>query len=409
MLDLIYLSALNTLRNTRRSMITVFSIAVGCAALACFGAFINFTFEGLRETTIRTQLGHMQIYAEGYWENHVANPGSVMIEDVKRLENTLEEIDGVSSVTHRLTFSGIGGVGNATVNMSVIGVDPVREAEFADFEIVVKGRNLLPGDEEVGVIGDQLAIGIGAKIGDWVTVMTTSLDGMINAVDFQVVGIVRTGSTEYDSVFVKVPVALTQQVLETSAVERVIVMLEETDDLEVLRPRIENAIQALPEQFETRQWDELAGFYEAVVALYSGLFKIFSAIVAVVVMFSVANTMTMAVFERMGETGALRAIGANQATMVSMFLYEGLFIGLLGGVFGIALTLAISWGVDAMGGIAMPPPPSMSQGYQAFFLISPAILAKAFVVSIVAALVSSIYPAWVASRANIVEALQKPC
>ena len=119
MLDLLYLAVLNTLRNGRRSIITILSIAVGCAALASFGAFINFTFEGLRETTIRTQLGHMQIYADGYWDNRVSDPGSVMITDVAPLEAMLEDIDGVSSVTHRVTFSGIGGVGQAAVNMSV--------------------------------------------------------------------------------------------------------------------------------------------------------------------------------------------------------------------------------------------------------------------------------------------------
>jgi putative ABC transport system permease protein len=409
MLDLLYLAALNTLRNARRSAITVLSIAVGCAALASFGAFINFTFEGLRETTIRTQLGHMQIYADGYWANHVADPGSVLIHNAAELETALEKIDGISSVTHRLSFSGIGGVGNATVNMSVIGVDPARESEFADFEIVVSGRNLLPGDTETGVVGQELARGIGAKIGDWVTVMTTSLSGVINAVDFQIVGIVRTGSVEYDQVFVKVPIGLTQRALETDAVERVVVMLAETDTLPDLRPQIEHAIAALSEPYEVRQWDELAGFYEAVVALYSGLFKIFTGIVAVVVMFSVANTMTMAVFERMSETGALRAIGAYQSTMVSMFLYEGLFIGLLGGLAGVILALAVAFGVDLVGGISMPPPPSMSQGYQAYFLMTPLVLARAFAIAVAAALVSSIYPAWVASRANIVEALQKPC
>lgn len=407
MLDLIYLAALNTLRNARRSIITILSIAVGCAALASFGAFIAFTFEGLRETTIRTQLGHMQVYAEGYWENHVADPGSVLIHDVAALETALAGIDGVSSVTHRLTFSGIGGVGNAAVSMSVTGVDPAREMDFSDFEIVLAGRNLLPGDTDAGVIGQELARGIGAKLGDWVTVMTTSLGGMINAVDFQVVGIVRTGSVEYDSVFVKVPIALTQRALETEAVERVIVLLDDTNALPRLKPQIEAALAAQTERFETRDWEQLAGFYEAVVSLYSGFFRIFTGIVAVVVMFSVANTMTMAVFERMGETGALRAIGARRGTMVSMFLYEGLFIGLLGGAMGVLLSLGLAYGVDALGGIEMPPPPSMSEGYQAFFKMTPEVLALSFGISVAAAFLSSLYPAWAASRVNIVEALLK--
>ena len=94
---------------------------------------------------------------------------------------------------------------------------------------------------------------------------------------------------------------------------------------------------------------------------------------------------------------------------MSMFLYEGLFIGLLGGTVGVILSLLISLGVEMIGGIPMPPPPSMSEGYQAFFLMTPTVLAKGFAVSAAAALVSSIYPAWAASRVNIVEALQKPC
>jgi len=406
--ELLYLSALNTLRNARRSTITVMSVAIGCAALCCLGAFIAFTYEGLRETTIHTQLGHMQVYAEGYWERHVSDPGAVMIHDPEALMTALEAIEGVSSVTQRLTFSGVGATGQSGVSMSVIGVDPAREMEFADFEIVVEGRNLLPGDSDRGIVGSELARGIDARIGDWVTVLTTSQGGMINAVDFEIVGIVRTGSAEYDSVFAKVPVELAQRALDTTAVERVVVLLDDTDRLPEIAPRIRTVLAALPAAYETRDWLELAGFYDAVVSLYSGLFRIFAGIVAVVVMFSVANTMTMAVFERMGESGALRAIGATRGTIMSMFLQEGLMIGLLGGVAGVALSLAISWGIASAGGIEMPPPPSMSQGYQAFLPMTPALLAKGFAISAAAALVSSIYPAWAACRTSIVEALQKP-
>ncbi|WP_068089083.1 ABC transporter permease [Polycladidibacter stylochi] len=407
MLDLFYLATLNTLRNTRRSLITILSIAVGCTALISFGAFINFSFEGLRETTIRTQLGHMQIYAKGYWEKRIVDPGSAKIENLSTLQKALENIPEISSVTQRLTFSGIGGIGNATVNMSVIGVDPERDEEFVDFEIVEEGRNLLIGDSDVGVIGRELAHGLGAKIGDWVTVMTTSVDGIINAVDFQIVGIVRTGSTEYDSVFVKIPIQLAQSALETDGVDRVIVLLEKTETLPIVRPKIEAALANMPEQYEFKQWDELAGFYEAVYSLYTGFFRIFAVIVSIVVMFSVANTMSMAVFERLGEIGALRAIGAPRRTMVWMFLYEGIFIGLLGSGSGVALAYGLSTLVDTFGGIPMPPPPSMSEGYQAYFPITFEVLASAVALAMTASLISSIYPSWVASRANIIEALQK--
>ena len=405
--DLIYLAILNTLRNTRRSVITILSISVGCAALTCFGGFINFTFEGLRETTIRTQLGHLQIYAKDYSEKRISDLHSVLIHNIDDLITTVESIEGVSSVTPRLAFSGIGGAGKNTVNMTVKGVDPIRDVDFADFEIVIDGRNLVPGDEDVGVIGSELAKGIDANVGDWVTVMTTSLDGVFNVIDFQVIGIVRTGSAEYDSVFVKVPIKLARRALNTNSAERLLVLLHATDSLPRLRPHIEEAIAKLPEKYEMRQWDELAAFYEAVVTLYTGLFRVFALIIGIVVMFSVSNTMTMAVFERTSESGALRAIGANQQIIVKMFLYEGIFIGILGGVFGVLLSLAIAWFVDLIGGIEMPPPPSMSEGYQAYFLMTPEVLFVSFTISALTAVISSVYPAWSASRTNIVEALQK--
>ena len=407
MLDLISLSVRNIFRNGRRTAITVFSIVIGFAAMACFGGFIEFSFEGLRENTIRTQLGHLQIYAHGYWKKRVSDLESVLIADPDEVMERIADLPGVATVTPRLSFSGLGSTGNATVNMSVIGVDPEGEQDFSDFEILVEGRTLEPDDPEAGLIGEELRNGLGAEIGDWVTVLTSSFDGVINAVDFRVAGVVRTGSKEYDSVFAKVPIELAQRAKETEEVERIVVLLENTEDLQELQPRIEEILSKLDRKFEIRRWDELAGFYDAVVALYTGIFTVFAGIVGVVVMFSVANTMTMAVFERTGEIGALRAIGARRSTLVAMFLTEGVGVGLLGAGLGVVASWLIAGAVEIAGGIPMPPPPGMSQGFQAYFNLTGGVLLDAFAVTVAATLVSSVYPAFAASRIRIVEALQQ--
>ena len=407
MLDLLTLSVRNILRNRRRTAITLFSIVVGFAAMACFGGFIEFSFEGLRENTIRTRLGHFQIYAHGYWERRVSDPESVLISAPHEVMERISALPGVAAVTPRLSFSGLGSTGNATVNVSVVGVDPKGEEGFSDFETLVAGRPLEPGDPEGGLIGEQLRNGLGAEIGDWVTVLTSSFDGVVNAVDFRVAGVVRTGSKEYDSVFVKVPIELAQRAKETEEVERIVVLLDDTDDLPALQPRIEEILSTSDRRFETRRWDELAGFYDAVVALYTGIFTVFAGIVGVVVMFSVANTMTMAVFERTGEIGALRAIGARRSTLIAMFLTEGVVVGLLGAGLGVAASWLIAGAVETAGGIEMPPPPGMSQGFQAYFNLTGEVLRNAFAVTAAATLVSAVYPAFAASRIRIVEALQQ--
>ena len=141
--------------------------------------------------------------------------------------------------------------------MFIVGVDPEGERDFADFEILVEGRPLDPDVPDAGLIGEALRNGLGAEIGDWVTVVSSSFDGVINAVDFQVAGVVRTGSKLYDRVFAKVPIALAQRARETGQVERIVVLLEDTGDLPAIEPRIEEILSKLDRRFETRRWDEL--------------------------------------------------------------------------------------------------------------------------------------------------------
>lgn len=130
MIDIILLSIRNIFRNTRRTIITILSIVIGFAALACLGGFIQFSFDGLRESTIRSQIGHLQIYSEGYSENRVSNPEGVMIANSGVLIAAITDLPEVELVTPRLSFSGLGSAGHDVVNMSVIGVDVRKERIF---------------------------------------------------------------------------------------------------------------------------------------------------------------------------------------------------------------------------------------------------------------------------------------
>lgn len=405
MIDIILLSVRNIFRNMRRTIITILSIIAGFTALACLGGFIEFSFEGLRESTIRSQIGHLQIYAEGYAEKRVSNPESVVIEDAAALIEAITELPGVELVTPRLSFSGLGSAGNDVVNMSVIGVDLAKERIFSSFETAVAGRRLRPRDIDGGVVGEQLFKGLGADVGDWVTILTNSADGVLNAVDFKIIGVVRTGSIEYDSVFVKIPIERAQQVRETKGVERLIVLLHETHTMDAIRPQIETLLTDLGFAYEILQWTDLASFYNAVEQLYTGLFRVFSGIIWIVVMFAIANTMVMSVFERTNEIGILRAIGMTRTRLITMFLLEGIWIGLLGSTLGVTASWGISYGLDLIGGFSMPPPPGNTQGFQAFLIITPQTYVIAFVVVFCATLLSSLYPASMASRVKIVEAL----
>nr|VFK63170.1 MAG: putative ABC transport system permease protein [Candidatus Kentron sp. UNK]VFK71384.1 MAG: putative ABC transport system permease protein [Candidatus Kentron sp. UNK] len=395
----------NILRNKRRTLLTLLAIVSGVTGIIVFGGFIEFAFHGLRESTIRTQLGHVQIYRQGYSQYGVANPSDYLIDEPERVEATLAKLPNIASITRRLTLSGLVSNGEQTVICKAVGIVPGREDEFSSFEIILDGQQLDESMAEGGVIGKELANTLGAKVDDYLTVLTTTMDGVINAVEFRVVGIARSGSQDYDSVFIKLPLSLVQRAMDTQKVEKILIMLNDTGHLPAFIGPMQTAIDASGMDLEFRRWDELAFFYHKVVSLYEGIFDVIKVIIGVIVLFSIVNTMTMSVFERVREIGTLRAIGTDRLGIMRLFLAEGLLLGIIGGILGIIAGIVVASMINLSGGIPIPAPPGMSRGYVSFILIVPEILAYGFVLTVMVSVLSSIWPAWKASRIKIVEAL----
>lgn len=403
----VFLLALrNIFRNKRRTAITFMAIITGMTGLIIFGGFIEYAFLGLRESTIRTELGHIQIYKKGYSEKGVADPAKYLIEDVDTVKKAISALPNVNMVTSRLTFSGLISTGEKTLTCKGIGVETEKEGEMSSFETIVDGEQLTPDATDGGVVGNELMKSLGAKVGDYLTILTTTADGGINAIEFQVIGVAQTGSQDYDSVFVKLPIKFVHRLLNTDKVEKIIVLLKDTDELSKVVPVLENVIKNNNLPLEFKVWSDLAVFYRKVVALYKGMFGAIKAIIGVIVLFSIANTMSMSVFERIREIGTLRAIGNTKVGILQLFIAEGILIGIMGGLLGIIVGIIAAYTINISGGIFIPPPPGMSRGYVSLILIVPSVILYAFVSTVVVSVLSSIFPAIKASRLKIVDALQ---
>lgn len=395
----------NIFRNTRRTALTFMAIITGITGIVVFGGFIEFTLWGLRDSTIRTQTGHVQLYQEGYSAKGIADPYQYLIENPEQVEQALAGIPGITTVTARLTFSGLISTGDKTLTCKGIGVNVKKEEEMSDFETIVDGRQLQADSQDGGIVGLELMKALGAKVGDYLTLLTTTADGVINAVQFKVEGVAQTGSQEYDSVFVKLPVALVQGLLNTNSAEKIIVLLDDTEALDKTIPLLAAAIKDNDLGLEYRLWSDLAPFYHKVVGLYNGIFSVIKVIIAIIVLFSIANTMTMAIFERVREIGTLRALGTSRAGIMKLFVSEGILLGIAGGLAGVLCGMAVAFAVNLCGGIYIPPPPAMTRGYMAMIMIVPRVLTYAFLSTLLISALSSIYPAFRASRLKIVEAL----
>ena len=152
-------------------------------------------------------------------------------------------------------------------------------------------------------------------------------------------------------------------------------------------------------------WYELADFYNKTVALFSKQVGVVKLIIAVIIVLSISNTLTMSVLERTGEIGTTLALGATRRQILRRFLGEGLFLGVIGGLVGLALGWLLALAISAVG-IPMPPPPGMARGFTGAIRVTPALAFDAWLLAVLTTLAASVYPAWRASRLEIVDALR---
>jgi putative ABC transport system permease protein len=156
---------------------------------------------------------------------------------------------------------------------------------------------------------------------------------------------------------------------------------------------------------ELRTWDWLNDFYWKAVALYDRQFGVLRLIVLAMVILAVVGAVNMAVLERAGEFGTMRALGNTAWDVTRLVVAEGVLMGVLGALCGVALGCGAAWLVSAIG-IPMPPPPNSNLEFTARIPLVPSVVLIAFLVGLVATIVASLIPALRVSRLPVVEALR---
>jgi len=398
------LAARNVFRQKVRAGITVGAIAFGVAGLILSGGFVADMVGQLAEAIVHSQTGHVQVARAGYFDGRLRGAEGAVIADRRQAEAALRGEAQLREVAGRLNFPALLNNGRTDAPVVAEGIEPGKERALDRNMQLLDGRRLDDADRFAMVVGEGVARRLGLKVGDRVDLVVATSGGAVNVLDFEVVGTFRTISREFDARAVRLPLAAAQTLLDTTGVNLLVLSLAETAAADPVRQRIDAPMRAAG--LEVRAWHELNDFYPKTVALFERQFGVLRAIILLMLLLSVANTLNISVFERIGEFGTMRAFGVRGSRVFAAVLLEAAVLGIIGGLLGAAAGVLLAALVSAVG-IPMPPPPNANLGYTARIVVTPALVGGAFAVGLAAALLGALLPAARVSRIGIVDALRQ--
>ncbi|HJW10544.1 MAG TPA: FtsX-like permease family protein [Albitalea sp.] len=405
-MTLLILALRNVLRNGRRSIATIAAVAAGLAAVNLFGGYIANVYAGLQlQAVAGERLGHLTVYKKGMLTLGKLKPKTYMFDAAEsaKVEETLRAMPGVKLVSPRLSISGIASNGRASTIFIGEGVVAEHADALRGSLPEGTGGKLVPGMRYGLAVSSELAEMLKFKKGDTMTLMTATIDGQANAMDAQIVDIFNTGNTNTNDKYMIAPVAFAQTLLDTQSAERFVVLLDDVANTESARAEATERLRQAGFDVEIKTWQELSSFYTQVRNLFNMIFSFIAMIVFIVAAMSIANTMAMAVVERTREIGTLQAIGMKRRGVVGLFLFEGMWLALIGALSGLAVTVAGALAVNHANISYVPP----NSSYAVALLVDLdwpriAVIGSAVVAL---ALLSALLPAWRGARRDIVDAL----
>ena len=391
----------NLRRQFRRSLTALLSIGFGVAALLVATGFNAAMFEEFREATIRSQFGHLQITRPGFQERGRSDPWAYLLPGDLAVDPAL--LPPASTVSPRLLLNGLVSFGELTLPFMSEGIDPARDMLDDRSLRIEHGRRLAAGDHRHVVLGEGLARQLEVGPGESVVLLVNTPTGQLGAAEAEVAGVFSSFSQEFDDAALLLPLSLARELAQVEGAHAWLVFLQDTSTTASALGPVRNALPA--DEFDVQPWYTLAEFYARASALFQQQLDLVKGIVVFIILLGIGNTMMMSVLERTGEIGTVMALGNTRASVMRGFLLEGALLGLLGAVLGVLAALGVGQ-LLALAAIEMPPPPTFARSYDAALLITPPMVLEVLLIAIVTTTLASFYPAWRASRMEIVEAIR---
>lgn len=257
------------------------------------------------------------------------------------------------------------------------------------------------------VVGRSLADEVGLKVGDIATIITP--EGHLTPMglapryrDFKVVGLFESGLSDYDQTWAYISLDAAQRLAGRDNMAQIIQI--KVDDVDDVKEIARNVLAAAGSDYDVQDWQQLNAPIYSALSYEKYLSGVALVVVIGIAALNIITVLIMIVMEKQRDIAILKSMGATSRSVMYVFMLQGLTIGVVGMILGIAGGIGFARFANARKLIELPAG-AYALDYLPFHVHANDVIIVALV-SIAISLLSTVYPSWSAAKIDPVEGLR---
>lgn len=320
------------------SLISIIGLTLGVASMLIVDSFTN-GFSETIESKLAAIDGHIRI---SKFESSLTK--GISPREFSYIDSTLNTISQISNSSQYISNNGFVKRQDVMEGVFVYGVEnEALDNIFTINQFLTAGINNFKTPNDI-IIGKKLAEILNVEIGSGIHLfdMEPLIEkGLFNSRKFHVIGIISTGFPEYDQVLAFIPIDIAKEIFSyKDNITGVIVNLDNKNDISIILNNLNESFRYYP--YNINSWKERHITLYNWLQVYHVPIQLVIIFVTILAICNIGVTLWMLVLEKTNEIGIMKSIGFTKNMISKIFMYQGIYIGVIGAISGTLLGILIT-------------------------------------------------------------------